>query len=366
MPPVNLRRTQIALVFLLAFSSVGCAVHREVHVTQPVAMSPLADATLRAELARVLVGTSVVLAGLSENSSLFVFLRVTNAGHEPYALNTASIACWLELSPDQPAETRALTPVAGGEGADPHGATTLGWVTILPGETRQAWVQFRGYRYPGSDVPRKVTIWFPDARGRRVELVIADPGRGQRWTMDPLPLGVGFGAQSTTLDSSAFAARAVAAQLTWVWRMGPLLGDAGMSDTLILQRGGRLISETSGFDAIGLHAHLAAPLIRWNVLPIPWFLGLYGGGEAQYFNEIEHPDSNGSVKGTYGALSVEGGVELDFSGAQPAPSPFPISYSRPSLPGATLRAGYTYWWTRGNDLSANSGGLVMLARFALF
>src|SRR5438045_3360886 len=83
---------------------------------------------------------------------------------------------------------RAFSPVAGGEGADPHGATTLGWVTILPGETRQAWVQFRGYRYPGSDVPRKVTIWFPDARGRRVELVIADPGRGQRWTMDPLPL----------------------------------------------------------------------------------------------------------------------------------------------------------------------------------
>jgi hypothetical protein len=121
---------------------------------------------VRAELARVLLTSNVTLAGLSEHRSLVVVLRVTNTGREPYTLNTASIACWLEL----------------------------------------------------------------------------------------------------------------------VWRMGPLLGDAGMSDRLILQRGGRLISETSGFDGVGVHAHLTSPLVRWSVLPTAWLFGLYGGGEAQYFN----------------------------------------------------------------------------------
>lgn len=333
-------------------------------MTHPVVMSPLADATLRAELAQVLVSNNVTLASLNEYSALIVVLRVTNAGHEPYTLNTGSIACWLELSPDRPDETRALAPVGGGEGAVPHGGTNLGSVTILPGETREAWVRFRGYRYAGSDVPRKVTIWFPDASGRRVELVIADPGRGQRWMVEPIAIGLGFGAQDTTLDSSALAARSVAAQLTWVWRMGPLLGDAGWSSRLILQRGGRLISETSGFDAFGVHAHLTAPLIHWDTFSS--VLGLYGGGEAQRFDEITHPDSNGLVRGTYGALSAEGGVELDWGGPPPAPSPFPISFSQPSLPRATLRAGYTYWWTRGNDVSANSGGLVITLRLLLF
>ena len=46
-------------------------------------------------------------------------------------------------------------------------------------------------------------------------------------------------------------------------------------------------------------------------------------------------------------------------------SPSPISFSRLPLPWFTMRAGYTYWWTRGNDVSANSGGLVLLLRFAV-
>jgi len=117
---------------------------REARVTLPVVMSPMADATLRAELARVLVSNNIALAGVNEYSSLVVVFRVTNAGREPYTLNTGSIACWLELSPDRPDETRALAPLGGGEGADPHGGTKLGSVTIRPGETREAWVRFRG------------------------------------------------------------------------------------------------------------------------------------------------------------------------------------------------------------------------------
>jgi hypothetical protein len=326
-------------------------------------MSPLADATVRAELVQARVTSNVVLAGFSEQTLLVVVLRVTNAGRDPYVLSTAAIACWLELSPDQPGETRALTAVAGGEGSEWDGGATFGSVMVAPGETRQVWVTFRGHRYAGSDVPRRVTIWFPDGRGRRIELVIADPGRGQRWLVEPFAFGFGFGAQSTTLDSSALTARAVAAQVTYLWRVGPVLIDAGLSLRLILQSGGRLISETSGFDSGGAFAHLTVPVVRWSVLPTPWLLGLYGGGESQYFDEITRPGSDGLVRSTYGALSVEGGVEVDFTGVPPAQSPFPISYSRPALPRWTARAGYTYWWTSGNDISANSGGFVMMLRF---
>lgn len=364
MPRVNRRPSRLALALVLA--SLGCSPLREAQVRQPVVMSPMPNTELRAELARVLVTRNLALVGFSEQTPVTVVLRVANGGRTPYTLSTASIACLLELSPDQPGETRALAAIAGGEGGEPDGGTTLGSITILPGETRQVWVTFGGYRYPGSDVPRKVVIWFPDAQGRRVELVIADPARGQRWLVEPLALGIGFGAQWTTLDSSALAASATAAQLTYVWRAGPLLVDAGTSARLILQRGGRLISETSGLAGIGLHAHLTVPLVHWSPLPTPWLLGLYGGGEAQYFDEVAHPGSNGSVRGTYGAWSVEGGLEIDFTGAPPAPSPFPISYTRPALPRWTARAGYTYWWTSGNDITANSGGLVITLRFAWF
>ena len=223
----------------LAFLALGCSLHREVRVTEPVAMSPMTDVTMNIALDRVLVSTGVVLGGFGEQSALIVVLRVTNSGREPHTLDARSIACWLELSPNRPDQTRALTPVAGGAGADAWvESSKLGSTTIPPGETRHTWVRFSGYRYPGSDVPRKVTIWFPDGRGRRVELVIADPGRGQRWEVEPLALGFGFGVQMTTLSSSDLNARAISAQLFWVWRMGPLLGDAGVSDLLFLQRGG--------------------------------------------------------------------------------------------------------------------------------
>ena len=145
MPRVNPGRSRLAVVaFASAFVWPGCSMFREARVTLPVVMSPMADATLRAELARVLVSNNIALAGVNEYSSLVVVLRVTNAGREPYTLNTGSIACWLELSPDRPDETRALAPLGGGEGADPHGGTKLGSVTIRPGETREAWVRFRG------------------------------------------------------------------------------------------------------------------------------------------------------------------------------------------------------------------------------
>ena len=78
---------------------------------------------------------------------------------------------------------------------------------------------FRGYRYPGSDVPRKVTISLPDARGRRVQLVIADPARGQlRWEVTPFAGTMIYGIQNTAL-------------------IGPALDGMGMSALIGASRG---------------------------------------------------------------------------------------------------------------------------------
>src|SRR4029079_3196379 len=122
----------------------------------------------------------------------------------PYTLSAASISCWMELSPDAPGETRSLTPAGGGEGAFPSDLSLedqqLGSTTIAPGQSKSYWVLFRGYRYAGSDVPRKITISLPDARWRRVQLVIADPARGQlRWEVKPRAITLFYGLQNTSL-----------------------------------------------------------------------------------------------------------------------------------------------------------------------
>jgi hypothetical protein len=345
-----------------ALVALGCS--HEVRFAQPVAMSPMTDATLRVELDRLLVPPSLPLGGFSEYTPVDVVLAVTNASREPYLLNAASISCWLELSPDQPGETRGLTPVGGGEGSRP-GGNTLGSTTIWPGETRRFWVRFGGYRYPGSDVPRKITIFLPDARGRRVQLVIADPARGQRWMVDPMAFGVTYGIQQTTLSSSELNAQAIGAQLGFMGRLGPVLWDLGVNLRLLHQREGRLLSETSGFSGIGWSPHLALPFFHWGPPQWPLALGIWGGGEAQYFNEISRagPDMGGLVNGTYGALSAEGGAELHIGGRPPAPSPFPISFTRRSLPSWTVRAGYAHWWVSGNQITANAGGLTTTIRF---
>src|SRR5262245_61966017 len=180
-------------------------------------MTAMPEATLRVELDRVRINVTPVIAGFSETTFLVVSMSITNVGREPYALNAGSVACWMELSPDQPGETRAMIPNAGGPGSTP-GGKVLGSVTIPPGETRRFWVRFQGYRYPGSDVPRKITVFIPDARGQRVQLVIADPGRGQRWMVDPLAFGFTYGIQQTSLSSPEVRGQAIAAQLGGIGR----------------------------------------------------------------------------------------------------------------------------------------------------
>ena len=112
-------------------------------------MSPMADANLSVQATGVYVTNDLVNFGMTEDAVVAIELNITNAGAEPFALSAAAISCWMELSRDQPAETRSLIAAAGGEGAFPTNAAsqdlTLGSTTVAPGQTRLSWVLFRGY-----------------------------------------------------------------------------------------------------------------------------------------------------------------------------------------------------------------------------
>src|SRR4029079_8074450 len=168
----------------------------------------------------------------------------------PYTLSAASISCWMELSPDAPGETRSLTPAGGGEGAFPSDLSLedqqLGSTTIPPGQSRRYWVLFRGYRYAGSDVPRKITVLLPDPRGRRIQVVIADPARGQlRWEVTPKRSGYMYGIQNTSLLAPGLTATGIAGNLGLVAIAGPIMWDVGLTTRLLVQSQGRLNSPTS-------------------------------------------------------------------------------------------------------------------------
>ena len=174
-------------LLLTATAAFGCGPSfQATQLTQPVSMSPMADATVSVEAGRVWLTDNIPGSGMGDDTALAVEIGVTNSGREPYVLSAATLSCLMELAPDRPGETLSLAPAGGGEGALPETLglddLKLGSTKIPPGESRHYWVVFRGYRYPGSDVPRKITIALPDTRGRRVELVIADPAHGQlRW-----------------------------------------------------------------------------------------------------------------------------------------------------------------------------------------
>jgi hypothetical protein len=330
----------------------------------------MANAILSVEAGNIYLTDDLIDVGMDEDTALAVELGITNVDAQPYALNAAAVSCWMELSPEQPGETRSLTPAAGGEGPFPAGLGSedykIGSITVPPGQTRKAWIMFRGYRYDGSDVPRKITISLPDARGRRVQVVIADPARGQlRWEVKPPHHAFAYGMQNATLYAEGFSAMATAVQLSIVSRAGPFLYDFGLTSRVLLETKGLLPSETSGFSGLGVNAHLAYPFFTWGSWQNPRRLGVYGGGEAHYLGEILHQVTKDSMVRVFGALSLEAGLELDFGAQAPATSPFPISFTERGLPRWGIRVGYTHWFVFGNSSGPdlNSGGLASAVRF---
>lgn len=360
------------LVFVTALAALGCgSPFRPVILPRPISMSPMSDATLGVELGRVFVTRDVLKSGMGDDSALAVDLGITNTGREPYTLSAGSMSCWMELSPDLPGETRSLTPAGGGEGdfkSTDLDDLQLGSVTIAPGATGRYWVVFRGYRYAGSDVPRKITISLPDARGRRVQLVIADPARGDlRWETAPSRSGAAYGVANTSVFAPGFTASGIAAQISLVTRAGPILYDLGLTSGFLLQSKGRMLSETSGFTSTGGTAHLTLPVVTWGNGQDPRQFGFYGGAGLQLLIEVPDGDTHDSKvpPRTYGVVSVEGGIELDVGAhGAPAASPFPISFSRSLLPRWTIRAGYTHWFIGGDNVDLNSGGYASSIRLA--
>ncbi len=350
------------------FAAVGCGdAFRSARLTQSVATPPAPDATLHVRVDHVALKNSDIRLGLGHDSVLAVVLDVTNAGPQPYNLNGASISCWMEVSADRPAETLSLAPAGGGEGDFRGGSAdslSLATIAIPPGQTRRYWVAFRGYTYPGSDAPRKITISLPDARGQRVQLVIADPARGQRWQVEADGVGIGYGLQNAGLFASGLDARAMAGVFSVVSRAGPFFYDVGLTTGLVVETRGLLMSETSTFQTIGVNGHVTLPFGAWGPWQAPRRLGVYAGGGAQELFEIPHATQKNAVH-AYGVLSATGGVELDFGAQSPAALPYPVSFTqtRP-LPRLTLRAGYTHWFAFGHGIRANSGGYMTAIRLA--
>jgi hypothetical protein len=360
---------RVAALALLALSLFGCGPSfHELRLTQPVSMAPMTDATVSVEAGRVFLTDNVLGSGMVDESALAVELGITNAGREPYSLSAASISCWMELSPDAPGETLSLTPAGGGEGPFPKGLSLedqqLGSTTIPPGETRRYWVVFRGYKYAGSEVPRKISLLMPDARGRRIRVVIADPANGRlRWEIAPKRTGYMYGIQNTTLLASGLTMTGIAGNLSLVGRAGPILWDVGLSARMLVQQRGGLESPTSSFTGTGINAHVFLPAVTWGSWQDRRQFGFYAGGEAQFLVAIQPPPRSGEmaeVPNTYGTLAAEGGLELSVGSRHHPSSPFPISYTGPALPRWSIRLGYTHMFVGG----LNSGGYTTTFRLA--
>ena len=369
-PTVNPRyRPGQRLVLAFALATLGCAPSLLAgRLTEPGSMAPMTDATLTVAVGRIFVDERTAKRGMDEDSVIAVELGITNSDREPYSLSAASISCWLELAPDRPAETRSLTPAGGGEGAFPQDAALddlkLGAVSIPPGQARSYWVVFRGYRYPGSDVPRKVTISLPDARGRRAQIVIADPARGQlRWEVAPFAGTMIYGIQNTALLGPALDGIGMSALIGDVSRAGPILWDFALTSRTFVQQEGALTSPTSTFSGLGVSAHVTLPLATWGAWQDPRQFGIYAGGEAQILTPVQRKQQPGEPMPqaeVHGGLIGEGGIEFDIGALRPAATPFPISFAGLSAPRWSLRFGYTYWRAGGGD----SHGYVSSLRLA--
>jgi hypothetical protein len=301
--------------------------------------------------------------GLDDDARLVVELNVRNDGVAPLRVSPGSFSCLMELDARRPEQTRALLPVGGGEGPfpgePPDEGSVLGGVTIPRGEERTLWAIFEGYRFEGSDRPRRIIMKVP-IEGGELQLVLADPARGGlRWEVPAergaFVIGVRGGSLYGGLRGTTSATEA-----TYTWRAGPLRLDAGLLSTIFVQTHGPLQSETSVFTGSGPTVHVAAPLFTWGPAPSRRQLGLYAGGAVSLLIEVPKrmPDENSLLR-TYGLFQAEGGLELAGGQLNLAATPFPLSVSDRQLPRWGLRLGYLQTWAGG----ATSAGYTTALRF---
>jgi hypothetical protein len=335
----------VALAVLVA----GCgASYRQVRPSEPIGA---AAGNLRVDVQRVFLTDATLDDGVSDGMALVVELAIVNGGSQPYSLKPTSLWCLMQVDARRPNETRLLPPSMNGDGAfpgsPPEGAD-LSQIDVAPGQTRSFWVLFRGYQFDGSEIPRRITLTVPDAEGRALELVLADPARGDlRWETPPKGSAWYIGIQNSSFYGSYAQATGVSTRLARLARVGRFLWDAGIVSSVLVQVQGSLRSASSSFMGTGLDLHLTLPLFSWGDPSQPIRLGPYAGGQIQTLIAIEPAPKgeNPQAPPVYGEGGPEVGLELDVGALRNAATPFPLSPAgRNPLPRWLIRVGYTHTW----------------------
>ena len=310
-----------------------------------------AAGSLRVDVQRVFLTDDTIENGVADGMALVVELAVANGGPRPYSLKPTTLWCLMQVDGRRPDETRLLPPSVNGDGAfpgaPPEGAD-LNQIDVAPGQTRTFWVLFRGYRFAGSELPRRITLTMPDAEGRALELVLADPAHGElRWEVPPARSAWYLGVQSSSLYGSYVQATGISTRIARLQRVGRFLWDVGFVSSVLVQVQGALLSTSSSFMGSGLDTHLTLPLFSWGDPTQPIRLGPYLGGQIQTLIAIEPTPQqpNPQAPPIYGQGGPEAGLEVDIGALRNAATPFPLSPAGTNpLPRWLFRAGYTHSW----------------------
>ncbi len=345
-------RPLLVLALLLAAPGACATNFVAVQPTQPLVTT--APGVLKVEVHRILLTEDVPWTGLREDTAVVLELDVQNLTGAPRELNITSLTCLLELDAAAPEQTLSLPLGAGDLGTFPgevgEDVLDVKPISLPAGGTQRLWALFRGYKYAGSDIQRRVVLTFPGADGRPTRLVLADPGRGTlRWTLPARKRSIMLGVESISLLGGTTKATGVASKITFFGRHGPALFDVELASPLMVQTQGSLLSQTSGFAGSGIATHVAYPLLEWGPDHDPRRVGLFAGGQGQFLVSIDPPPpaDQKPMPHFYGVLSVEGGLDIEVGALAPALGPFPITTTGVPLPRWFIRMGYTHWFVNG-------------------
>jgi hypothetical protein len=343
------REWRTTLWLALTLLAAGCGVtYREVRPTEAV---EAAAGNLRVDVQRVFLTNDTFESGVADGMALVVELTIANGGPVPYTLKPTALWCLMQIDARKPEETRLLPPSVNGDGAfpgaPPEGAD-LNRIDVAPGQRRSFWVLFRGYGFAGSEIARRITLTMPDAEGRALELVLADPGRGDlRWEVPPTRSAWYLGVRSGSLYGSYVQATSISTQITRLSRAGRFLWDVGYVSSVLVQVKGALRSTSSSFTGTGLDAHLTLPLFSGGDPLQPIRLGPYLGGQIQALIAMQATPTKAAPQAppVYGDGVLEAGLELDVGALRNAATPFPLSATgRNPLPRWLIRVGYAHDW----------------------
>jgi len=333
----------------LTLVTAGCgATYRAMRPSEPV---EAAAGNLRVAVQRLFLTDETIENGVADGAALVVELTVINASPAPYKLNPTTLWCLMQVDARKPDETRLLPPSVNGDGAfpgSPPEGSDLTQIDVAPGQRRSFWVLFRGYQFAGSEIPRRITLSLPDGEGRALELVLADPARGDlRWEVPPTRGAWYLGVQTGSLYGGDRQTNSISSRVSHLASVGRFLWDAGLVSTVLVQVQGALRSTSSSFMGVGLDAHLTLPLYAWGDPLQPIRLGPYFGGDIQTLVAIQPTpqQTNAQPPPIYGQGGPEAGLELDVGALRNAATPFPLSASGSNpLPRWLVRVGYTHSW----------------------